>query len=139
MCIRDRPILGGGNAPNLKSKSVSETMQDELEPIQTPKVRMVEEDNIAEVEETEEYDEVTIPTKTELESFTKTKIKAEAKGLGFSVNIKDTKADMIDSFVNQTESFIEDLKDSGDFVSASTEDENAEETDSNVRDGGYFN
>ena len=134
-----QPILGGGNAPNLKSKSVSETMQDELEPIQTPKVRMVEEDNIAEVEETEEYDEVTIPTKTELESFTKTKIKAEAKGLGFSVNIKDTKADMIDSFVNQTESFIEDLKDSGDFVSASTEDENAEETDSNVRDGGYFN
>ena len=134
-----QPILGGGNAPNLKSKSVSETMQDELEPIQTPKVRMVEEDNIAEVEETEEYDEVTIPTKTELESFTKTKIKAEAKGLGFNVNIKDTKADMIDSFVNQTESFIEDLKDSGDFVSASTEDENAEETDSNVRDGGYFN
>ena len=134
-----QPILGGGNAPNLKSKSVSETMQDELEPIQTPKVRMVEEDNIAEVEETEEYDEVTIPTRTELESFTKTKIKAEAKGLGFSVNIKDTKADMIDSFVNQTESFIEDLKDSGDFVSASTEDENAEETDSNVRDGGYFN
>ena len=118
---------------------MSETMQDELEPIQTPKVRMVEEDNIAEVEETEEYDEVTIPTKTELESFTKTKIKAEAKGLGFGVNIKDTKADMIDSFVNQTESFIEDLKDSGDFVSASTEDENAEETDSNVRDGGYFN
>ena len=72
--------------------------------------------------------------------YTKTKIKAEAKSLGFDVNIKDTKADMIDSFVNQTETFIQDLQDSGEFVSAQTDEEdNAEETDSNVRDGGYFN
>ena len=138
-----QPILGGGNAPNLKmntEKSVSETMQEELEPIQAPKVRMVEEDNIAEVEETEEYEEVTIPTRTELESFTKTKIKAEAKALGFDVNIKDTKTEMIDSFINQTEAFIQDLQDSGEFVSAQTDEEdNAEETDTNVRDGGYFN
>ena len=56
------------------------------------------------------------------------------------MNIKDTKADMIDSFVNQTETFIQDLQDSGEFVSAQTDEEdNAEETDSNVRDGGYFN
>ena len=138
-----QPILGGGNAPNLKmntEKSVSETMQEELEPIQAPKVRMVEEDNIAEVEETEEYEEVTIPTRTELEGFTKTKIKAEAKALGFDVNIKDTKTEMIDSFINQTEAFIQDLQDSGEFVSAQTDEEdNAEETDTNVRDGGYFN
>ena len=119
-----QPILGGGNAPNLKG------------------VRMVEEDNIKEVDEPqeEEYEEVTIPTRTELEGYTKTKIKAEAKSLGFDVNIKDTKADMIDSFVNQTETFIQDLQDSGEFVSAQTDEEdNAEETDSNVRDGGYFN
>ena len=103
---------------------------------------MVEEDNIKEVDEPqeEEYEEVTIPTRTELEGYTKTKIKAEAKSLGFDVNIKDTKADMIDSFVNQTETFIQDLQDSGEFVSAQTDEEdNAEETDSNVRDGGYFN
>ena len=43
---------------------------------------------------------------------------------------------MIDSFTEQTEKFIEDLKESGDFVSAS--DTGEEDDDTTVRDGGFF-
>ena len=51
---------------------------------------------------------------------------------------------MIDSFTSQTEKFIGDLKDSGDFVSASDvdgtkdEDEDGDDNDTTVRDGGFF-
>ena len=44
---------------------------------------------------------------------------------------------MIENFVQATEKFISDLKDSGEFVSARDEDE-TEDSSENDRDGGYF-
>lgn len=119
----------------------SEQMQDDLEPIpESPKVRMVEEDDIAEFDTPppaeEEMEEVTIPTESELKGMTKSKIRQEALALGFDgVSTKDPKATMIQNFVEATENFISDLQDSGEFVSATEDSES--ETD-NDRDGGYF-
>ena len=119
----------------------SEKMQDELEPIIPPNVRMVEEDDIAEFDTpppAEETVEVTIPTESELKGMTKSKIRQEALGLGFEgVTTKDPKATMIENFVQATEKFISDLKDSGEFVSADEEESDDGETE-NDRDGGYF-
>ena len=124
-------------------KSESEKMQDELEPIIPPNVRMVEEDDIAEFEtppptEEEETVEVTIPTESELKGMTKSKIQSEALTLGFTgVTTKDSKSKMIENFVTATEKFISDLQDSGEFVSLQ-EDGEEDENPSDDRDGGYF-
>ena len=103
---------------------------------------MVEEDDIAEFDTPppaeEETVEVTIPTESELKGMTKSKIRQEALGLGFEgVTTKDPKATMIENFVQATEKFISDLKDSGEFVSADEEESDDGETE-NDRDGGYF-
>ena len=94
--------------------------------------------------EEEEFEEVVVPTESELKGMTKSKIRAEALKLGFdTVSTKDSKAEMIAQFTLATENFISDLQDSGEFVSASETDSEGEsnETDSDddVRDGGYFN
>ena len=117
-------------------------MQDELEPIIPPNVRMVEEDDIAEFETPppteEETVEVTIPTESELKGMTKSKIQSEALTLGFTgVTTKDSKSKMIENFVTATEKFISDLQDSGEFVSLQ-EDGEEDENPSDDRDGGYF-
>ena len=92
----------------------------------------------------EEFEEVVVPTESELKGMTKSKIRAEALKLGFdTVSTKDSKAEMIAQFTLATENFISDLQDSGEFVSASETDSEgeADETESgdDVRDGGYFN
>ena len=114
---------------------------EHYEEVEKPKVRMVEEDDIAEFETpppAEETVEVTIPTESELKGMTKSKIRQEALGLGFEgVTTKDPKATMIENFVQATEKFISDLKDSGEFVSADEEESDDGETE-NDRDGGYF-
>ena len=97
------------------------------------KVKMIQE-----TPEEEEYDEISIPSASELDRLTKKQIKAEADKLGFNANVKHSKPKMIESFTSQTEKFISELQDSGDFVSASdTEDEGAKDEDT-VRDGGFF-
>ena len=107
-----------------------------------PKVRLVEEDDIAEFEtppasDDDELVEVTIPTESELKGMTKSKIQSEALALGFdNVTTKSSKTKMIADFVEATESFIADLQDSGEFVSARDEDETEDSSDD--RDGGYF-
>lgn len=124
-------------------KSESETLQDNLEPIpESPKVRMVEEDDIAEFDtpptDEDELVEVTIPTESELRGMTKSRIQREAQTLGFTtVSTKDSKTKMIENFVSSTESFINDLQDSGEFVSA-TDSGDTDEGGSDDRDGGYF-
>ena len=114
---------------------------EHYEEVEKPKVRMVEEDDIAEFDTpppAEETVEVTIPTESELKGMTKSKIRQEALGLGFEgVTTKDPKATMIENFVQATEKFISDLKDSGEFVSADEEESDDGETE-NDRDGGYF-
>jgi len=90
----------------------------------------------------EEFEEVVIPTESELKGMTKSKIKAEASKLGFTgVSTKDTKSDMINNFQAATQEFITGLQDSGEFVSATdsdSEEDNETEDKKDVRDGGYF-
>lgn len=132
------PIITGGNAPSLR-QTISNGESVEA-PVKTgQKVRMIEEDDIADLStQEEEYEEVTIPTPSELEALTKSKIKVEANKLGFTVDLKDSKEDMISSFVTQTEEFIASLQDEGTFVSASETDEGDTNEKDDVRDGGYF-
>ena len=91
---------------------------------------------IQETPEEEEYAEITIPSVSDLERLTKAQIKEEADKINFNVSKNQSKVKMIDSFTAQTEKFIEDLKESGDFVSAS--DTGEEDDDTTVRDGGFF-
>jgi hypothetical protein len=182
-----QPIISGGNAP-----SVSEQLQDDLEPIST------DEDFNARVEETkqafdehddsvtpiaqgvylkevevdddtitepsldigyenptvgeddvvlkqsdikvfeeqpeEEYDEVVIPSSSELKSMTKSRISDAAKSLQFE-NITGTKAEMISKFEEQSTKLIEELTGSDGFIDASETDVS---NDDDRRDGGYF-
>ena len=83
----------------------------------------------------DDYEEVTIPSESELKGMTKAEIAKQASTLGFeSVTTSSTKDKMIENFLSETESFIEDLKESGEFVSAS----DGEQDDETIRDGGYF-
>ena len=66
----------------------------------------------------------------------KNEINELAKDFEFSVKMTDTKAVMIDDFLSQVDEYIADLQESGDFVSATTDDEDGD-TD-NTKDGGYF-
>ena len=89
----------------------------------------------APVEDEEEYEEVTIPSESELKAMTKTGILAQGTMLDFKLDIKDTKAVMIASFLTQVDEFIANLQESGEFVSANEEGEN---DNPNIQDGGYF-
>ena len=142
----DEPVTPDyGSKPVISDTNQPDIIEEELAKVEdAPKVRMVEEDDIAEFdtpppsEEEEETVEVTIPTESELKGMTKSKIQAEALTLGFTgVTTKDSKSKMIDNFVTATEKFISDLQDSGEFVSLQ-EDGEEDENPSDDRDGGYF-
>ena len=149
----NKPVISDTNQPDIIEEELAKEEKrmdiigqngntgEHYEEVEKPKVRMVEEDDIAEFETpppAEETVEVTIPTESELKGMTKSKIRQEALGLGFEgVTTKDPKATMIENFVQATEKFISDLKDSGEFVSADEEESDDGETE-NDRDGGYF-
>ena len=132
--------ITGGNAPNVRQALSS---GDSVEAPVTKEIKTYDsvEDLQAAVDEKnqqqeEEFEEVTIPNESELKAMTKGKISEVAEGLGFeSVSTTQTKDVMIENFVKDTESFIDGLKESGDFISASDGDDDEDET---VRDGGYF-
>lgn len=142
--VSNKPVITDSNAPAV----IEEELAKENPVVETPtedggpKVRLVEEDDIAEFEtppasDDDELVEVTIPTESELKGMTKSKIQSEARALGFdNVTTKSSKTKMIADFVEATESFIADLQDSGEFVSARDEDETEDSSDD--RDGGYF-
>ena len=88
------------------------------------------------IEQEEEFEELVIPSADELKGMTKSKIKEVAEGLNFEVSTSDTKDTMIESIATQTESLIESLQETDEFVSA-TETVKGEEDDDR-RDGGYF-
>lgn len=129
-----------GNAPNVRQTLSS---GDSVEAPVTKEIKTYDsvEDLQAAVDEKnqqqeEEFEEVTIPNESELKAMTKGKISEVAEGLGFeSVSTTQTKDVMIENFVKDTESFIDGLKESGDFISASDGNDDEDET---VRDGGYF-
>jgi len=114
------PTITAGNAPNLR-------LVDDYKDLESAK----------EEEGEEEYDEIVIPNKSELQSLTKSKIKETADVLGFEVDLTQTKAKMIDSFVEQSEAYIKELTEDSGFISASETDEDDNDND-NSRDGGYF-
>ena len=111
-------------APVISKAQVSEK---QAEDIVADEVDVVEE---------EEYEEIVIPSRTELNRMKKNQINELAKDFEFSVKMTDTKAVMIDSFLSQVDEYILQLQESGDFVSATTDDEDGD-TD-NIKDGGHF-
>ena len=112
------------SAPVISKAQVSEK---QAEDIVADEVDVVEE---------EEYEEIVIPSRTELNRMKKNQINELAKDFEFSVKMTDTKAVMIDSFLSQVDEYILQLQESGDFVSATTDDEDGD-TD-NIKDGGHF-
>jgi hypothetical protein len=129
--------ITGGNAPNLKGQvsapqKVSAVYDSEEELLKAVQDKI----DAKKQQEEDEYDEIVIPSSDELENMTKKQIQSAGKELGFKLSTTDTKDVMIQSFLEQTQEFIQDLQDSGEFVSASDEDEDDKNDD--VRDGGYF-
>ena len=125
--------------PKVSAGQVNEVQAEELAEenpefvLHRESVRMV--DEMPEQVE-EEYEEVTIPSESELKSMTKAKINEIAVGLDFDVPTSLTKNKMIESFLTQTDEFIQGLQDSGEFVSASDDSDGDDKT--NIKDGGYF-
>ena len=93
-------------------------------------------DEVDVVEDEEEYEEIVIPSETELKRMKKNQINELAKDFEFVVKMTDTKAKMIEDFLSQVDEYIAELQESGDFVSATTDDEDGD-TD-NIKDGGHF-
>ena len=125
--------------PKVSAGQVNEEQAEELAEenpefvLHRESVRMV--DEMPEQVE-EEYEEVVIPSESELKSMTKSKINEQATSLGFDVPTTLTKSKMIESFLTQTDEFIQGLQDSGEFVSASDDSDGDDKT--NIKDGGYF-
>ena len=92
-----------------------------------------QEDLVAESEE--EYEEVVIPNRSDLEGMTKKQILESAGNLSFDVDSKLTKPLMIDSFESQANSLIEELTAGESFESITEE---TVDGDDDRRDGGYF-
>ena len=137
-----KPVISGGNAPNLKATvptapSVTATVLGENDVVLKQSNIRIFEEELPQVEEEEEYDEISIPSPSELKSLTKSGILKEGDKLGFKLT--GTKTQMIQQFTEQTELFIAQLQEDGDFLSASDTDEGVEDDgDENNRDGGYF-
>ncbi len=150
--VTSKPVISGGNAPNIQAQ-VSEP-ENIVAPVEEEKKTIptfdTEEEliasvnakvNIIEDEAEEEYEEITIPSRSELESISKAEVQAEGDKLGFELS--GSKEEMVDQFEEQTEAFIASLQEDGDFISASeTEetrsDEEKKDGNDDVRDGGYF-
>ena len=125
----DEPSLAIGYEEPKESIPTYDTEEDMLAAAQ-------EKLDNAKVEEEEEYEEVTIPSESELKAMTKAAILEQGNMLDFVLDTKDTKAVMITSFLTQVDEFIASLQESGEFVSA--EDDEGENDNPNIQDGGYF-
>ena len=78
-------------------------------------------DEVDVVEDEEEYEEIVIPSESELKRMKKNQINELAKDFEFVVKMTDTKAKMIEDFLSQVDEYITELQESGEFVSATTE------------------
>ncbi len=126
------PVVSAGQVNEEQAEQLAEDNPEFV--LHRESVRMV--DEMPEQVE-EEYEEVVIPSESELKSMTKSKINEQASALGFDVPTTLTKSKMIDSFKTQTDEFIQSLQDSGEFVSATDSDEDGDDK-TNIKDGGYF-
>lgn len=129
-----KPIVSGGNAPNLQQNIPTYDSEEELLAAAQAKI-----DAKKEEEAEEEYEEITIPSEAELNDMTKAEIQTTANELGFTnVVTTDTKQVMIENFVSDSEAFIQSLQDSGELLSANIEGEEKEDDTVDRQDGGYF-
>lgn len=129
-----KPIVSGGNAPNLQQNIPTYDSEEELLAAAQAKI-----DAKKEEAEEEEYEEITIPSEAELNDMTKAEIQTTANELGFTnVVTTDTKQVMIENFVSDSEAFIQSLQDSGELLSANIEGEEKEDDTVDRQDGGYF-
>jgi len=93
-------------------------------------------ENYEDLEAEEEFEEVVIPNRSDLEKMTKAQIKKSAEKLSFTVDTTDTKSVMIDAYESQANELIESLTEGNEFVSSTEED--LDNGDEDRRDGGYF-
>ena len=112
------------SAPVISKAQVNE---EQAENIVADEVDVVEE---------EEYEEIVIPSESELKRMKKNQINELAKDFEFVVKMTDTKAKMIEDFLSQVDEYITELQESGEFVSANVEDEDGDTDDR--KDGGLF-
>tara|TARA_B100001939_G_scaffold84922_1_gene72545 strand:+ start:1172 stop:2443 length:1272 start_codon:yes stop_codon:yes gene_type:complete len=125
------PVVSAGQVNDEQAEELAEENPEFV--LSRDSVKMIDELP----EEEEEYEEITIPSESELKSMTKANIKSEADKLGFDVPTSLTKTAMIETFKTQTDEFIQSLQDSGEFVSASDSSDDDESKD-DIKDGGYF-
>jgi len=70
---------------------------------------------------------------------TKKEIEKQATLLGFqNVTTATTKDVMVSTFLSETESYIKQLQDDGEFVSATEQSEEEDKSSDDIRDGGFF-
>ena len=145
--VTSKPVISGGNAPNIQAQvsepeNITAPVEEDKKTIPTFDTEEDLLDSIANREEAEEeYEEITIPSRSELESISKAEVQAEGDKLGFELS--GSKEEMVDQFEEQTEAFIASLQEDGDFISASEtdttrNDEEKKDGNDDVRDGGYF-
>ena len=141
-----KPVISGGNAPNITAQvsepeNIVAPVEEEKQSIPTyeseEELLAAAQAKIDEAEEESDYEEITIPSRSELENLSKAEVVEEADKLGFELS--GTKEEMIDQFEEQVEAFIAQLQEDGDFIDATeTDSEEKKDGDDDVRDGGYF-
>lgn len=130
------PVISNSQLPE-QTDEVLETPTEDGGPndefvLSRQSVKMIED-----YPEEEEYEEITIPTESELKKMTKSAIAKQADILDFDIPTSLTKPKMIEKFMAEVEAYITNLQESGDFVSATTDEDGDADTDNN-KDGGYF-
>jgi len=123
------PVITGGNAPNITREELADGVFIERENIKS----FAEEEDL--VDDEEDFEEVVIPNRKDLEGMTKKEILQSADNLSFEVSKNINKSKMIDSFETQANTLIEELTGGSDFESITEEDVDG---DDDRRDGGYF-
>ena len=120
------PVISNSQLPDITTYDSEEDLQAHID------------EKNAQVEE--EYEEVTIPSESDLQAMTKKQIHETAQMLSFDdVVLTMTKSVMIETFVQSTNDYIDSLKESGEFVSAETTDSSeSSPTEDDKQDGGYF-
>lgn len=127
-----KPIISGGNAPNLREVlGNGDTTSKEIPTYGSEEELLdaIAEKHANQEPEPEEYEEITIPDRGELEQMTREEILEAASELDFDIGDSENKEDLIDIFESEVNRFIEDLQESGEFVSqtdTSVEDDNSE-------------
>lgn len=143
------PKITGGNAPNIKAvveqpKNVEAKVDKPIRQYDSEEELLADakrraEERKAKQEAEEEFEEVTIPSESELRAMTKNEIQNIAQTLGFTSVVSTlTKEKMVETFLSETEEFIQSLQDSGEFVSATDTDTEKTKDGDDIRDGGYF-